>query len=40
VLIEQLGPRAARELGIAEFDSDTAETKPRYKAAWKPKGWA
>jgi 23S rRNA pseudouridine2605 synthase len=40
VLIEQLGPRAVSELGIAEFDSDTAETKPRYKAAWKPKGWA
>jgi 23S rRNA pseudouridine2605 synthase len=40
VLIEQLGPRAAAELGIAEFDDDTAEAKPRHKAAWKPKGWA
>jgi 23S rRNA pseudouridine2605 synthase len=38
VLIEQLGPRAASELGIADFDDD--DTKPRHKAAWKPKGWA
>ena len=40
VLIEQLGPQAAGELGIAEFDDDTAETKRKSKAAWKPKGWA
>jgi 23S rRNA pseudouridine2605 synthase len=40
VLIEQLGPGAAGELGIAEFDSDTAETRRKPKAAWKPKGWA
>jgi 23S rRNA pseudouridine2605 synthase len=40
VLIEQLGPGAAGELGIAEFDTDTAETKRKPKAAWKPKGWA
>ena len=40
VLIEQLGPTATSELGIAEFDDDTAETKHKHKAAWKPKGWA
>ena len=40
VLIEQLGPAAVSELGIAEFDDDTAETRRKPKAAWKPKGWA
>jgi 23S rRNA pseudouridine2605 synthase len=40
VLIEQLGPAAVSELGIAEFDDDTAETGRKPKAAWKPKGWA
>jgi 23S rRNA pseudouridine2605 synthase len=42
VLIEQLGPRVASELRLAEFDED--EAKPRRKspakAAPKPKGWA
>jgi len=42
VLIEQLGPRVASELRLAEFDED--ESKPRgkapAKAAPKPKGWA
>ena len=34
VLIEQLGPGATSELGIAEFDDDSAETKRKPKAAW------
>jgi 23S rRNA pseudouridine2605 synthase len=38
VLIEQLGQRAASELGIADFDED--EAKPRHKTPTKPKGWA
>jgi 23S rRNA pseudouridine2605 synthase len=40
ILIEQLGPRAASELGIAEFEpKDTKPTRTR-NAPPKPKGWA
>jgi 23S rRNA pseudouridine2605 synthase len=40
VLIEQLGPAAAGELGLAAFDDDAAGGRRKPKAAWKPKGWA
>ena len=40
VLIEQLGPRAASDLGIAEFDAEDLREKRTSKAPAKPKGWA
>jgi 23S rRNA pseudouridine2605 synthase len=39
VLIEQLGHRVARELGLAEFDEGDGDTKRKPKSA-RPKGWA
>jgi 23S rRNA pseudouridine2605 synthase len=38
VLIEQLGQRAATELGLAEFDQQAG--KSRRRAPARPKGWA
>jgi len=38
VLIEQLGARTAEELGLADFETDTAT--PRRPASTKPRGWA
>jgi 23S rRNA pseudouridine2605 synthase len=40
VLIEQLGPRVASELGIAEFDTDELKENRKSKTPAKPKGWA
>jgi 23S rRNA pseudouridine2605 synthase len=40
VLIEQLGHRAARELGLADFDDGEKDGKRKPKPGAKPKGWA